>query len=409
MTEWREVALGDLGTIVTGSTPPKAKPEWFGDAVDFITPTDIDSWGRRARPARRISSTGAGALSKKLLPVESICFVCIASIGKICLTDAPAITNQQINTLIPDATADPRFLYYLLCVERDRIASMASGAATPIINKSSFSQVLVTVPDLKTQRSVGRLLGAIDDLIENNRRRVEVLEEMARAIYREWFVHFRFPGHEDATFVDSDLGPIPESWEWRPFTEVASFMNGFAFKPAHLGDEGRPVIKIKQLKDGVSKDTPRSDAGAFEERYWVERGDLLMSWSAHLGVYWWMDEPGLLNQHLFKVSAVAEYPELYLFYDLDRAMPQLWDRAQGTTMRHIKRAALTEVHALAADAGVVEHFIESVEPLVASATRLRNAAAELQGLRDLLLPKLVTGQIDVSDLDLDAIVEKAGV
>jgi type I restriction enzyme S subunit len=167
------------------------------------------------------------------------------------------------------------------------------------------------------------------------------------------------------------------------------------------------VIKIKQLKEGVSEGTPRSAPDAIDKKYWIEPGDLLMSWSAHLGIYWWMNEPGLLNQHLFKVTSISDYSTIYLLYALDRAMPQFWDRAQGTTMRHIKRAALTEVQTLAPPRAVAEQFTGVVGPLVTSMMRLKQGADALASIRDLLLPKLVTGQIDVSDLDLDAVVERA--
>jgi type I restriction enzyme S subunit len=306
------------------------------------------------------------------------------------------------------ATAlDPRWAFWQL--RTVDLNAIDSGSAIPSTSREAFAQIPVLLPPLSTQRAVASILDTIDDLIENNRRRVEVLEEMARAIYREWFVHFRFPGHEDATFVDSDLGPIPDGWRVAPFTHLASFMNGFAFKPAHLGDEGRVVIKIKQLKEGVTKSTPRSDADVIDERYLIEPGDLLMSWSADLGVYWWTDEPGLLNQHLFKVTSASDYSTVYLLYALDRAMPQFRDRAQGTTMRHIKRAALTEVRTLAPSLRTVERFTKSVRPLLDSMLCLKKSAAALAQTRDLLLPKLVTGQIDVSDLDLRAVVKQAGV
>jgi len=263
------------------------------------------------------------------------------------------------------------------------------------------------MPDRCAQERIAEVLGALDDLIENNRRRVEVLEEMARAIYREWFVKFRYPGHEHVPLVDSPLGPIPDGWQSLPFSALANFVNGFAFKPAHWGTLGRPIIKIKELKNGVMSDTPRCVASEIDPKYWVEPGDLLFSWSADLGIYRWFGEPGLLNQHLFVVTAKGDLSAAFLQHALNEAMPQFWDRAQGTTMRHIKRSALTEVSTLVPSTTLVEAFTNVAEPLVQETLSLFRSTRTLVALRDLLLPKLVTGQIDVSHLDLDALTEAA--
>ena len=406
MSEWQATTIADLGRVVTGSTPPSRNPGWFGESTPFVTPSDMTAGDRRPQPERWLSDDGRAGLRTRLVPGDSVAFVCIgATIGKVCLLPTESVTNQQINTVIPSAGTDSRFLYYLLMHAAPAIAQAASGAATPIINKSAFSNVAVRVPDHPTQSCIGQVLGGLDDLIENNRRRVEVLEEMARAIYREWFVEFRYPGHQDVPLVGSAVGPIPEGWMGHPFAEVASFVNGFAFKPSHWGSEGRPIIKIKELKQGVVAGTPRHPAESIAEKYWVERGDLLFSWSADLGVYLWNDEPGLLNQHLFTVRPTHPFLTIaFLFHALDQAMPQFRARAQGTTMRHIKRSALSEVQTSIPAEELLGRFTRAVEPMHEESARLRREATLLEALRDLLLPKLVTGQIDVSTLDLDALV-----
>jgi type I restriction enzyme, S subunit len=296
MTDWREKPLGDVCELKRGYDLPRRD--------------------REDGPVPIVSSSGVTDHSTAKVKAPGVVTGRYGTLGEVFYLEDdfwPLNTALYVRDFKGN---DPEFVAALLTAMD--LAQHDGAAAVPGLNRNQLHKVPVSVPTPEVQHRVAQTLRCLDDLIGNNRRRVEVLEEMARAIYREWFVHFRFPGREDATFVDSDLGTIPEGWEWRPFTEVASFMNGFAFKPAHLGDEGWPVIKIKQLKGGVTADTPRSDPLAIKENYWIEPGDLLMSWSAHLGVYWWMDEPGLLNQHLFKVSAIAEFPELYLFHDLDR-------------------------------------------------------------------------------------------
>lgn len=154
MKGWHNCTIGDLGRVVTGSTPPAKHPEWFGAVSPFITPSDMTSGSRRARAERSLSEEGVNRLRSRLLPAGCTCFVCIGSIGKLCLTDSAAITNQQINAVVPAEGVDGRFVYYLLKHNAARIASVAGGAATPIINKSAFAAMPVRVPDAQSQASI---------------------------------------------------------------------------------------------------------------------------------------------------------------------------------------------------------------------------------------------------------------
>jgi type I restriction enzyme S subunit len=203
------------------------------------------------------------------------------------------------------------------------------------IRQPELRAVMIPMLGRCQQGACASLLDAFDDLIEINERRIELLAHLARSLYREWFVRYRFPGHANVEFVDSELGPIPDGWEVRTFESTGEFLNGFAFKPSHWGTEGLPIIKIKELKQGATPDTPRYAGNDVPNRYVVKPGDLLFSWSADLGVYPWPGESGWLNQHLFKITPVAEIPQAFLFHALDHALPGFRERAQGTTMKHI--------------------------------------------------------------------------
>lgn len=159
MSEWRTSTIANLGKVVTGSTPSSRNPGWFGDATPFVTPSDMAEGDRRPRPERWLSDEGRAGLKTRLVPGDSVAFVCIgATIGKVCLLPFESVTNQQVNTVIPGDGTDSRFVYYLLRHAAPRIAQSASGAATPIINKSAFSKVLVNVPDFSTQSRIGEVL-----------------------------------------------------------------------------------------------------------------------------------------------------------------------------------------------------------------------------------------------------------
>lgn len=217
------VKIGNLGRVVTGRTPPSSNPDAFGAEYPFLTPADIDGASRYVSPSRFISHQGAVGLRSNLLPADSICVVCIgATIGKICMTDRPSFTNQQINAVVVnEAQFDAKYVYYGLYLLKDDLRAQAGGAATPIINKSVFSEMALTVPPLYEQRRIAGIVSAYDDLIENCQRRIQILEEMVRRLYREWFVHFRYPGHESIPLNPSSLGPLPHGWEVTSLGDLA--------------------------------------------------------------------------------------------------------------------------------------------------------------------------------------------
>ncbi|MDE0700956.1 MAG: restriction endonuclease subunit S, partial [Acidimicrobiaceae bacterium] len=309
------------------------------------------------------------------------------------------VSQSQMKLTVDPAKADPRFLYYYLRSPGTvkRLIDRASSSGVPHINLEVFRNFDVELPDLNRQRSVADVLTVLDDLIENNRRRIEILEEMARLLYREWFVHFRFPGHEDVKLVDSDLGPIPEGWNTVSFSDLAEFVNGFAFKPDHWLDEGLPIVKIKELKNGVTADTPRYHGSDIQKKYFVDDGAVLFSWSADLKAYVWASGPALLNQHLFDVRPYEVTP-LFVFHSLSGRMDEFRARAQGTTMKHIKRSALGEVKLALPPIELRDEFECVARPMLDLQLNLSKQIRALREARDLLLPRLVSGELDVSEL-----------
>lgn len=184
MTATATVLLSSLGEIVTGSTPPAAHPEWFANTgMPFITPSDIQGGVRFVRTTRFLSDEGAKALKTRVLPPNTVCFVSIgATIGKMCTTTEPSVTNQQINSLIVNRdTVDPTYIYYVISQRADELTAIAGGSATPILNKSAFSAITVDVLPLAEQRAIAEVLGALDDKIETNRRVIDRVEHLARA------------------------------------------------------------------------------------------------------------------------------------------------------------------------------------------------------------------------------------
>jgi type I restriction enzyme S subunit len=398
---WPETRVGDLGEVFTGRTPSSIRPAYFGNEFPFITPGDMRQ-GKYARATERsLSNEGAALMQRIRLPADSVCVSCIGwQMGEVVMTDRISFTNQQINTIVPSSKVEPSFLYYSLRPRKQELLALGTmaGVRTPILNKSAFCSLTVQLPPLHIQRRIAGILSAYDDLIENSQRRIKILEEMARRLYREWFVYFRYPGHEGWRLVESPLGQIPEGWEVKPFSAIANYVNGYPFKPAELGPAGKPIVKIKELKAGIVADTPRNTGDNIPGKYHILDGDVLFSWSADLDAYLWMGGDGLLNQHLFTVLPADAFSRAFCFHSLKGSMPRFRALSLGATMHHIKRSALDQVFTVVAPAPMRKRFDVLVEPIHQQLITISKQIQNLRQSRDLLLPRLLSGQIDVEAL-----------
>jgi len=251
--EWVKKKIGALGRVVTGKTPPTSDPANFGGPYPFITIPDLDGRVAIDHSERTLSQKGADILKSCLLPPGSVMMSCIATVGKCGITTKSSFTNQQINSVIPTKSTDARFLYYVFTQLGNELESAGGGGSVYInVSKSRFADIEVMLPkDIGEQRAIAHILGTLDDKIELNRRMSQTLEEMARAIFKSWFVDFdpvrakaavrlEHPDWTNAQvsraacpnlkpeiaelfpdrLVDSELGEIPEGWGVKKIGEL---------------------------------------------------------------------------------------------------------------------------------------------------------------------------------------------
>ena len=213
MEEWKTIHISDIGKIVTGKTPRTSIAENYGGRIPFLTPSDDLSGKYAPRSAKTLTNLGLAEVKNCLLPDHAICVSCIGSdLGKVVMTKQPTVTNQQFNSIIPNADFDPDFVYYLMTIVGKKLNYLSkTSTAVPIVNKSSFSAFEVSVPPLHEQKRIARILSSIDDIIALNNRINHNLEEQALALFKSWFIDFE--PFKDGNFVDSELGLIPEGWQ----------------------------------------------------------------------------------------------------------------------------------------------------------------------------------------------------
>ena len=404
VVDFRTIRIADFGRVVTGKTPPSAQPELFGDIHPFLTPTDIDGFARHIEPDRFLSTAGRDYQHRLMLPSRAVCVVCIgATIGKVCMTDRPSFTNQQINSVVVNEDEhDPFFVYHLLTTLRDELKSNAGGAATPIINKSAFSEIKVNVPLLPVQQRIASILSAYDELIENSQRRIKILESMARVLYREWFVHFRFPGHKHHPRVASPLGEIPHGWEVKKLSAVAAVNR--AQIHARSAPEELRYIDISSVSPGQIDSITTyafTDAPGRARRI-VHHGDVLWSCvrpNRRSYAQVMQPEPNTIASTGFAVLTPTSVPFTFLYFatTTDDFVAFLTNNATGAAYPAVSGSTFEKADLLIPPASLLNTFGAATIPMAEQIHALQRKIQNLRHTRDLLLPRLLSGIVTVSE------------
>ena len=272
----------------------------------------------------------------------------------------------------------------------------------------------VFCPPMQEQRKIAAILGAYDDLIENNTRRIEILEEMAGAIYREWFVEFRFPGHEGVEMVESELGLIPQGWEVKQLGEVTSVITK-GTTPTTLGkqftSEGINFIKVQSIDEqgDILDDkltTIDNETHELLKRSQLQENDILFSIAGAIGRVATVPKrflPANTNQALAIIRPSDLSFTTYLYRTL-RSLKFLnysLERVVQTAQANVSLSVLSSAPIIMPMKVVLEHFNKHLTPITNLVNILREKNANLRQIRDLLLPKLISGELDVSELNIN--------
>lgn len=410
MSEWREATLADICEDVSYGFTASASDD--PELPRFLRITDIvpDAIDWRTVPGCAIAPKDE--VKHALRPGDIVVARTGATVGyaKRIRHDVRAVAASYLVRFRPSEAVDAAFVGHVVesAAYKEFVKTNAGGAAQPNANAKVLGSFLLQLPDRPAQQRISAILDALDDLIENNRRRIVVLEEMAQAIYREWFVHFRYPGHEDATFVDSPLGPIPDGWEVGALGQIASVNLG-ARKPSD--DEIIRYLDISSLGDRWL-DTPPEIGGESapgRARRRVKPGDVVWSMvRPNRRAHALLVEPGQdwIASTGLAVLTPRSVASGFLFETVSSPdfSDYLVSQEGGSAYPAVKPKDFETAPLVRPPSDVESAFSAAVEPMHRQAWALRLMCDRLAELRDLLLPKLVTGEIDVSAIDLDALV-----
>jgi len=320
------------------------------------------------------------------------------------------VISQSQMKLTPDAAkADALFLYYFFSSPGTvkSIENLAFAAGVPHINLDILRNFEVPLPPLPIQRRIAGILSAYDELIENSQRRIKILEAMARALYREWFVHFRFPGHESVPRVPSPLGDIPQGWE--VLTVADAFVITGGGTPSRKEDEfweggtiqwyspsdltGAGTMFMDDSGDHITeRGLAQSSARMFPAR------SVMLTSRATIGAIAINTQPACTNQGFITCLPNERVPLYSLYHWVNENVPTFQRMASGATFKEISRGVFKTIEFLQPPDELLGRFEAAAAPMAEQILALQRQIQNLRRTRDLVLPRLLSGQIDVANL-----------
>lgn len=327
-------------------------------------------------------------------------------------TDGVYIQSGDIGLVIPnEKKLNHRFAYYLLPspIVKKQLGAAAQQTKIRHTSPEKIEDCEVWIPDLYQQKKAGEILDSINDKISINNRIISELESLTKTIYDYWFMQFDFPDENGKPYRSSGgkmiwndelKREIPEGWKIKNLLSIADFENGLAcqkYRPLN-NEESFPVIKIKEMENGITNETERVSKDIPNKNI-VVNGDILFSWSATLKVIIWNGSKAGLNQHIFKVTPKKHSQKYFVFNELSSYIINFQRIAQArkTTMGHITRDHLEQSKIIIPRENVIKEFCSIVEPFYKEIAILEEEKQQLISLRNYLLPLLMNGQVKIND------------
>ncbi len=411
----RIVKLRDISELKTGPFGTQfSASEYVVEGIPVINVKNIGYGSILASGLDHVSENTLEKLSEHKLQEGDIVFGRKGSVDRHCLIrkgqDGWMQGSDCIRVRFTGATVYPEFVSYYLLTDavKMKINNSAVGSTMASLNTDILGDIDIILPDFEEQKRIALILDTIDKRISNNNQINDYLEEMAKTIYDYWFVQFDFPDENGKPYKSSggkmnfveDFGLAPSDWKSGNLYDIAEFINGLAcqrYRPVET-EESLPVIKIREMHEGVSSDTERVSA-AIPANNIVNTGDILFSWSATLEVQRWAGLKGGLNQHIFKVIPKGKYTQSYVYHQLKAYIVKFIQMAEArkTTMGHITSDHLKQSVIVLPPDDIVHKFSNQVDSIHAEVSRISKENQNLCQLRDWLLPMLMNGQATIEN------------
>jgi type I restriction enzyme, S subunit len=403
---WHDTTLGEVADLISGGTPSKERPDYWDGDIPWVSAKDLKH-NYIFDSELHVTEVGA-ANGTKIVPANTVLFVVrgmsLANEFRISLSKVPVAFNQDLKALRPRADVDPGFLFYALFAQRDSIRQRTGEAShgTKKLETEVAKAIEIRMPrGIVEQRRVASIAEQYDLLIVNNRRRIELLEQSARMLFKEWFVWLRYPGHEHDKIADG----VPVGWEKKRIEELAKTIGG-----------GTPSTAVSNYWEGgdvtwfIPTDITNNDCLILleSERNITEaglknssarilpRGSILMTSRASVGFFGIYDEGDCCTNQGF-ISIVPSFPHarMYMLHDLMRRKEEIVGKAGGTTYKEINKTTFRNMTMLIPSNELLQEFEEFCVDIFEQVRALKRQSHTATTARDLLLPRLMDGRIPV--------------
>ena len=390
MSEWINTTVGILGKVVTGKTPSKNNPEDWGNEYHFITPSDYGNYNKYANHSvRGLSEEGYKRHKVRMLPKNSCLVTCIGSdMGKVVMNTEDAFCNQQINALIPNTSIiDSDYAYYFFKDSALILKTLGSdGTAVPILNKSDFEKIELSIPALPEQKAIASVLSSLDDKIDLLHRQNKTLEAMAETLFRQWFIEEAKEDWEDKTI--GDIFTIKGGGT--PSTKEPSYWNGdIAWTSPRDLSIAKSLYMFSTERSITELGLAKVSSGL------LPTGTLLMSSRAPIGYLALIDIEVAVNQGYIAIINDDLYSNQFMYLWCKANMELIKNSGNGSVFQEISKASFRELPFVCPPEALVQEFHNYCTNWFSKIKLNAKQIQILENLRDSLLPKLMSGEVRV--------------
>ena len=408
MEEYNRIKISAIcAKVCSGGTPKSTNASYYDGEIPWLNTKEVN-FNRIYETEKCISVAGLENSSAKWIGVNSIVVAMYgATAGKSAIIKVPLTTNQACcNLTITKNKADYRFVYYALCNDYTRLASLANGGAQQNLNSQLIKDFDIPYPTLETQKQIASILSSLDDKIALNRRINDNLEKQAQALYKSWFVDFEpFKGGK---FIVSELGRIPKGWRVGKLSDVGKIVGGSTpskNNPEYYTSKGIAWLTPKDLSITHAKFTSRGEVDITKEAYQscstklLPKGSVLFSSRAPIGYLSIASDKICTNQGFKSVIPNKGIGSPFIYYYLKTNTGEIESKASGSTFKEASGALMNSLPVVIPKLEPLYNFNEIVNPLFETQEKNEIENLKLSKLRDTLLPKLMSGELKISNLN----------
>jgi putative type-1 restriction enzyme mjaXP specificity protein len=386
--------ISDIGEVVGGGTPSTANSDFWGGDIPWISPKDLTGYKSVyiSHGESFLNKTGLKS-GTKLLPKDTVLFSSRAPIGYVAIASNPICTNQGFKSIICNKEIiNPLFLYYYIKGNLDYIKLFGTGATFPEISGAAMRKIKVQIPSLPTQQKIASILSAYDRLIENNTRRIRLLEQMAENLYKEWFAYHKIKGQSTAVKLK----------------EVVSITRGLSYSSEEIDcTDGNNLINLKNIQGygGFRLDGTKLYNGKYKPEQIVEEGDLIMGVTdmtqdrrtvGSVALIPNVNTLSVISADLVKINSSIDNTYLYAMFRYGNVSRHIAQFANGANVLHLRPKSILNIKVFLPNQDIIDSFVSKVKPMIQLTNRLNTEIDSLTRQRDLLLPRLMSGKLEVN-------------